>query len=210
MNTTSKKHLHTGIFWLVAFCLWTLAVSSIDLQPLGPGGSQVGLGSINGPVQRLIGFHRWLYELTDLLSIIPLCCAAALGLLGLTQWIRRRHLLRVDRSILVLGIFYMAVGLCFLLFEQFPVNFRPVLAEGVLEASYPSSTTLLVLTVMPTATLQLRQRVKNCRMLCTAIQLYSVLMVMGRLLSGVHWATDIAGGMLLAAGLVELYRAFAD
>lgn len=210
MNKARKKHLLTGILWLAAFSLWTLAVCRIDLQPLGPYGTMVGLGSLNGPVQRLVGFHRWLYDLTDLLSIIPLGCLAAFGLVGLYQWIRRRQLFRVDRSILALGVFYLAVGACFLLFEQFPVNFRPVLAEGVLEASYPSSTTLLVLTVMPTTVLQLRYRCENCRKYCTAIWLYTAFMVMGRVLSGVHWITDIIGGILLAAGLVQLYRAMAE
>lgn len=40
-----------------------------------------------------------------------------------------------------------------------PVNYRPVLIEGRLEASYPSSTTLLVVSVMPTLMFQAYRRV---------------------------------------------------
>jgi undecaprenyl-diphosphatase len=38
---------------------------------------------------------------------------------------------------------------------------------------------------------------------------FTVFMVVSRLISGVHWLTDIIGGILLSAGLVGLYEAFA-
>ena len=89
------------------------------------------------------------------------------------------------------------------------INYRPVLIEGYLEASYPSSTTLLVLCMMPTAKMQLDGRIKNPavrKIVGLAIVVFTVFMVVGRLVSGVHWITDIAGGVLLSAGLVMLYR----
>ena len=45
-----------------------------------------------------------------------------------------------------------------------------------------------------------------------AVLLCAVLMVVtvaGRLVSGVHWMTDVAGGILLSASLMEFYRAAA-
>ena len=108
----------------------------------------------------------------------------------------------------MLGGFYLVTLTAYLFFERFVINYRPVLIEGVLEASYPSSTTLLVLCVIPTAAIQLRGRIKSrvfrpCVTL--AIAVFTVLMVVGRLLSGVHWLTDLVGGILLSAGLVMLY-----
>ena len=38
---------------------------------------------------------------------------------------------------------------------------------------------------------------------------FSAFMVIGRLISGVHWATDIIGSILLSAGLFMLYRSAA-
>jgi undecaprenyl-diphosphatase len=100
----------------------------------------------------------------------------------------------------------------YILFEYLVINYRPVLISGILEASYPSSTTLLVLTVMPTAMLQLKERIqnrafRNCVLVLIAA--FTAFMVIGRLLSGVHWLTDILGGILLSAGLVGLYKNFA-
>ena len=145
---------------------------------------------------------------------LPAPLMSALGtvlgfaLLGLVQWIKRRSLWEVDRSILILGLFYIATLAAYLFFESYVVNYRPVLIEGYLEASYPSSTTLLVLCVMPTADLQLRKRMHNAVVLRIVIWIFVAFMVLGRFFSGVHWFSDIIGGGLLSAGLVLLYDAF--
>ena len=156
----------------------------------------------------MTGVHLTLYTITDWLSLVPLGFVVGFALLGLVQWIRRRSLRKVDRSILVLGGFYGLTMAAFLFFELVAINYRPVLIEGVLEASYPSSTTLLVLCVIPTAVMQLNRRTKNCRLnklLTRLLTVFSAFMVAGRVLSGVHWLSDIIGGLLLSAGLVLLY-----
>ena len=96
----------------------------------------------------------------------------------------------------------------YVLFEVFVINYRPVLINGCLEASYPSSTTMLALCVMPTTLMQLNPRIKSQtlkRWVGFGITAFILFMVIGRLLSGVHWFTDIIGGALLSAGLVMLY-----
>jgi undecaprenyl-diphosphatase len=192
----------------MAFILWTAAVSFIDVQPIGPENSRVGFAALNQFVHQLTGVHMGLYMLTDWLSLIPLGFVAGFGFLGLFQWIQRKSLLQVDRSILVLGGFYLLTGAVFLFFEKFVVNYRPVLMEGILEASYPSSTTMLVLCVMLTAAMQIKRRIRNKNLqhlMVSAVTIFTALMVIGRLMSGVHWFTDIIGGILLSMGLVALY-----
>ena len=204
-----KKNLYTGIGLLAAFALWTAAVSRIDVQAIGPQGSAVGLAEINRAFHDFTGVHMSLYVVTDWLSLVPIAFAAGFALMGLVQWIGRKSILKVDRSILVLGGFYLAVMAAYILFELFPVNFRPVLIDGYLEASYPSSTTMLVMCVMPTALMQLRSRIKNTvlrRCAALAISAFTAFMVIARLISGVHWITDIAAGALLSSGLVMLYH----
>ena len=205
---TNRFALPVGL--LAAFALWTAAVCLVDVQPIGPLGSRVGFAALNGWFHNLTGVHLWLYDLTDLLSVVPLGLCAAFGILGLCQWVRRKKLRRVDRDLLLLGSFYLAVAAFFVAFECFPVNFRPVLIEGRLEASYPSSTTLLVLCVMSTAQMQLRRRLRPGalrRVVCIMIPYFTAFMVLARLLSGVHWLTDILGGAILSAALVTAYGA---
>ena len=208
-----KRHFYIAVCLLAAFFLWTAAVCMIDVQPIGPEGSAVGFAALNGFVHRLTGVHMALYTLTDWLSVIPPMFLAGFALLGLVQWVKRKHLLKVDRSILVLGGFYLVVLAAYAFFEVFAVNYRPVLINGILEVSYPSSTTMLVMCVMPTALLQLRSRIRSGavrRWVSIAITAFTLFMVIGRLISGVHWFTDIIGGALLSAGLVMMYHSLSE
>ena len=204
----SKKKFCIALGLLGAFALWTIAISLIDVQAIGPQGSTVGFATLNSMVHRLTGVHMQLYTITDWLSLVTVAFGFGFALLGLAQWIKRKSVLKVDHSILILGAFYIVTLAAYLFFESYVINYRPVLIAGYLEASYPSSTTLLVLCVMSTAMTQLRGRIKNHALrkaVTVAITSFIVFMVAGRLVSGVHWLTDIIGGILLSAGLVMIY-----
>ena len=195
---------------LAAFVLWTVAIKLIDVQAIGPGGTSVGFAALNGFVHGLSGTHMTLYTITDWFGLVPVACCLGFTVLGLIQWIKRRSILKVDRSILLLGGFYIVTFTAYLFFESHVINYRPVLIAGYPEPSYPSSTTLLVLCVMPTARMQFRRCVMRpvlYRCLSAAITVFTVFTVAGRLVSGVHWLTDIVGGVLLSAGLVMMYDA---
>ena len=212
MNRKSKRDLCLAAGLIAAFLLWTVLVITVDVMPVGPESSAVGMATLNKAFHDLTGVHMWLYDATDILSIIPLCFIAGFAMLGLVQLIRRKSLLKVDRDILVLGGFYLVVMAVFLLFEVFAVNYRPLLIDGTLEASYPSSTTMLAMCVMPTAAMQLGARIKGNmirRCIIIAITTFTVFMVTARLISGVHWLSDIIGGALPSAGLVMGYKLFA-
>lgn len=208
MKKQHRKMFHLTLWLAAAFILWTCAVCFVDVQPIGPRGSWVGLAAMNGWFHRLTDVHMFLYAITDWLELVPFGFMLAFALLGLLQWVRRKKLLRVDADLLLLGGFYLAVLASYLLFEFLAINERPVLIGGVLEVSYPSSTTLLVLCVMPTAMMQLHHRIRRPAVLHILLPLlaaFTALMVVGRLISGVHWLSDIIGSILLSAGLVLLY-----
>jgi undecaprenyl-diphosphatase len=163
---------------------------------------------MNGYFHNLTGVNMSLYVITDWLGLVPIGVAFGFAVLGLVQWIKRKSLLKVDRSILSLGGFYIVVMAVYILFEIVVINYRPTLINGYLEASYPSSTTMLVMCVMPTAMMQLRARIKNKvfkRCVIVTIAAFTAFMVIGRFVSGVHWITDIIGGVILSTGLVMLY-----
>lgn len=210
MKKESKRYFFAAAGFLLAFALWTLLLGIVDVQAIGPSGSRVGFATLNGAFHELTGVHMTLYMLTDWLGLVPIGAALAFAMLGLAQWIKRKSFFSVDKSILALGGFYLVVMSAYVLFEFVVINRRPVLIEGYLEASYPSSTTLLVLCVMPTAMMELYGRIRNRAFRYAAllsIAAFTLFTVIGRVLSGVHWLTDILGGLLLSAGLVTAHCA---
>ena len=209
MKRNKIGDLWAAIGFLLAFALWTALVRSVDVRAVGPNGTSVGFAAFNLWFHRLTGVHRTVYTVTDWLGLVPIAVCLCFGALGAAQLVRRKSLLRVDPDILLLGLYYLLVVFAYLFFEMVPVNYRPVLIDGALEASYPSSTTLLVLSVMPTLKFQINRRIRNQsfrRINDGFVIAFSAFMVIGRLLSGVHWATDIIGAVLLSAGLYLLYR----
>ena len=210
MNSSKRE----GFIWsgclLLAFVLWTLLIQTVDVQPVGVNGTNVGFVAVNTWFHRLTGVHMGLYTVTDWLGLVPIAICTGFGLFGLIQWIRRKSITKVDRDILLLGGYYILVIMGYLIFEMIPINYRPILIDGAMEASYPSSTTLLVLSVMPTLLFQINRRAKSQkvrRITAVFVLLFSAFMVMGSLVAGVHWLTDIVGAVLLSAGLYCLYRA---
>lgn len=209
MNKSSKRNLILGAVSLFLFAIWTVLISIVDVQAIGPENSEVGFATLNGAFHNFFGVHTWMYDVSDLLSIIPLAIIGGFGILGLVQWIKRKSLFKVDFNVLMMGVFYIVVLAFFVFFEIAEVNYRPVLIEGVLEASYPSSTTMLMLCVMPAAEPEFKRLIKNKtvrEITLVASGLFTAAMVVLRLFSGVHWLTDIFGGALLSSGLVLLYK----
>lgn len=208
-----RKSFIVSMCLLTAFVLWTVAICFVDVRAIGPQGSSVGFAGINGYVHNLTGVHWGLYTITDWLGLVPLFVCMGFGILGLVQWIKRKSICKVDHDILILGGFYIITIAAYLLFESVVINYRPVLIGGILEASYPSSTTMLVMCVMPTAVMQFNSRIRNKlfrNIVAVTLVAFIAFMAIGRLLSGVHWLTDIVGGALLSTGLVLMYRAIVD
>lgn len=210
MKQQGMKYLYTGMAGMVAFALWTWLIRVVDVRIAGESQTPVGFATVNCRFHDLTGVHMGLYTVTDWLGLVPVFGCLLMGVVGLVQLIRRRKLGNVDMDILLLGMYYVLVMGAYLLFEYIPVNYRPILIDGRLEASYPSSTTLLVLSVMPTLVFQIRRRIRNRRLqpwLTRLVMVVSLFMVLGRLVSGVHWLTDIIGSVLLSTGLFRCYQA---
>ena len=197
-----------GGILFVFFVLFTWSLTFIDVQPIGPNGSSVAYTSINKVAHNLFGINMTLYNITDWAGVVAIFIALGFAILGLAQWIKRKHICKVDSSILVLGVFYILVFGAYVFFEFYVINRRPVLINGILESSYPSSTTMLAMCVLPTAMMQFHRLIKNTSIrnaVNTLFGLFTAFMVIGRLVCGVHWFTDIFGGLLFSIAMIMLY-----
>ena len=209
MKETGKRKILLGLVFVIIFAIFTWLVQTVDVKPLGVNGTNIGFSTFNCMFHKLCGVNMTLYTITDWAGLIPIFVAVSFGIMGLAQLIRRKSLIKVDIDILILGVYYVVVASLYVVFEMIPINFRPILINGFMETSYPSSTTLLVLGVMPTLAEQINRRCKNgiIKLLLYVFTIaFSIWMVVGRLISGVNWFTDILGSVIISVGLFYMYK----
>ena len=209
MQKNSKKNFIVTGFLFLIFLLFTVLIKTIDVKPVGPNQSEIGFASLNLFLFDFFGVNLLWYNITCCLGGIAILFAFGFAVAGLCQLIKRKHILKVDFRILAMGGLYALVVFFYVFFELVIINYRPILMDTELEASYPSSHIMLTVCIMAAAALQFRQLFGNKLALLIAAEGFCILliagMLIGRLLSGVHWFTDIAAGVLLASALVMLY-----
>ena len=207
----TKQVRQAGIMTAVltaVFLLFMILVKFVDVQPIGPMNSMVGFAAVNGFFQKLIGTSNIFYLLSKLCGVICILTAVLFAGIGGLQLYERKSLMKVDKNILAMGFIFLLVIIFYVLFDKIVINYRPVLEDGALEASFPSTHTMLACTIMGCALIECREVVtrkttlKYIEIFCWAI---IALTIITRFLSGVHWFTDIIGGILLSAALVSLY-----
>lgn len=223
MKEFVNRHKLWFIFagFLVFFLVYTLLVKFVDVKPTGVFSpktgdeSYVGFATMNLAFRDLVGQNFTLYDITDWGSIITIPIGTIFLIVGIIELVKRKSLLKVDANILALGLFYIADLIVFLMFNFIVINYRPCLIENngqmYLEPSYPSSTTLLAITLLITCIDQINIYIKKNNelriSLITICVILTAFFVIGRAISGVHWLSDIIGGAILAATLMALYMA---
>lgn len=204
----AKKQLGIAIGLLIVFILYTICLINVDVQKIGPHDSEVGFATLNQSLFNKIGTNAFWYQVTEVLGVFPLMMVGYFALRGFFQLSTRKKLSLVDKEILALGFLYVVVAVCYVLFEKVIINYRPILEDGQLEASYPSSHTFLAITVLLSAFYVLKKETGRRKVIIAYLSLVVMLvLVIGRFLSGAHWGTDIFGGVLLGLTLVSFYLA---
>lgn len=208
------KALLAMLFGLL-FLLLIIMLRTVNVEAIGPNGTSIGFSKLNGSVRDAVGTHMFWYYLTEVIGILAILLAAAFAALGVYQLVKRKNVLKVDKTILALGGLYIIVIILYVLFEKVIVNYRPVIMSGETEpeASFPSTHTMLICVILGSAVIALKRYLKDEKayLIAKAVCIGLIaLTVIGRLLSGVHWFTDIIGGLLISAALVLTFDVVND
>lgn len=203
------KKFSISFVLFVCFIMFTAALKFVDVQPVGPMDSEVGFATVNVFVHNLFGQNKVYDRISDFLAVLSLFAACSFAIIGAYQFLQKKSILKVDSSIILLGVTYVFVILIYVLYEKLVINFRPVLEKGVLEASYPSSHTMMILIILGTARTTMERIIHNELVLKGLRIVLAVLMVLAvafRIMSGVHWFTDILGALFISAAVIQLYN----
>lgn len=207
MNSKKRNFLISSILILVAIG-FTILVKVVDVKQVGVNETYIGFATINQFVFKSTGVNMIWYHITDWLGLVPIFMAMTYALIGLIQLIKRKSFFKVDKEIIILGIFYIIVIALYLFFEKVIVNYRPILMDGFIEASYPSSHTLMTVCLCGSSIIVNRKLFNN--KLTKTINIISfiviVITIIGRFISGVHWFTDIIGGILISLALLMTFN----
>ena len=207
-----KRNIFLGIFLTIISIIYTYLVKTYDVKNIGPNNSEVGFSRINSWFSNLVGSHMTIYKVTELLGYVVILIVAIYGILGLYQLIKRKSLFKVDKELYILGGLYVSMAIVYVFFEKFIINYRPILIDGVLEASYPSSHTILAICICISSLIVSRNyiRQKYQSLIDTLTILLLIGVFLGRIISGVHWISDILGGTLISCTLLMHFYTLYD
>ena len=210
----NKKFISAAIFGLL-FVVLIVMLCTFDVQPIGPEGTEIGFAMLNSTVRGTLGESDLWYSVSSIFGYLSIASAGIFVLLGAVQMLKRNSPLKVDKKLYALAGLYAVTVFFYVFFEIVIINYRPIIEAGAehVEASFPSSHTMLTCVIMGGAFVLIGKYIKN-RGLCTALKCLAVAVaavtVVGRLLSGVHWFTDIIGGVLISLALVTIFSAVCD
>ncbi len=211
MNKKKRNFFISTILILLAV-VFTILVKVVDVKQVGVNGTSIGFATLNQFAFKTTGVNMIWYHITDWLGLVPIFMAMVYSLLGLVQLIKRKSLFKVDKEIIILGLFYIVVISLYIFFEKVIVNYRPILMNGFLEASYPSSHTLMTICLCGSSVI-VNKKMSNNK-IAKFINILSLVIILitviGRLISGVHWFTDILGGIIISIALLMTLYSLVD
>ncbi len=209
---SKKRNIIISCLLTILSIVYIFLVKTVDVKGIGPNNSKVGFSSLNSSFRDLIGYNKIIYVITEALGILTFLLVLMYALIGLYQLIKRKNIFKVDKKILLVGCFYVVVLALYVLFDKLAINYRPILTDGKLEASFPSSHTMLALCVCGSSLIISKhfinkKYVKGFNIITIILML---LVTFGRLFSGVHWISDIIGGIIISGTLLMYFYTIYD
>jgi undecaprenyl-diphosphatase len=199
----------TNFFVFLCMIFW---VKFLDVAAIGPENTSIGFSTINWWLHNLTGVNMTWYKVSNITGYLAIAFALAVWIIAIIQLIKRKSFAKIDKEIAWASILYIVLALVYFFFKVVVINYRPIIMPGDLhvEGSFPSSHTLFAWTIYTSLIFLIKKYVtkKNLKVILEIlVWLIIAVTLVGRILSGAHWGTDILGGILIGNALVIGYSA---
>lgn len=201
-----KRLLITGTLLLIMSIVFTILITKVDISNIGPENSAVGFASINSKLT--FNYNEKIYKISEYLGYVALLIPVVYAGFGFIQLIKNKSFKKINRELYILAGFYAVILLTYVLFEKLTLNYRPVILDEGLEASFPSSHTLMSLCFSISAIIANKSMFKDkFKLVNILLLILGVSIVLTRYISGVHWFTDIVGSVLISSTYITYFKA---
>ena len=209
-----KKSYILSLFLLVLAITFTILVAKVDVKPVGPINpetgvtSEVGFATINSAIAKRFEYNSVCYNISKYVGFLAFAFIAFYGIIGLIELIKKKSFKDINKVLYALVVFYVCIAIIYALFEVLTINYRPILMDNELEASYPSSHTLLAICVCGSSLIVSHHLIKKEKLkiiLNVVATIMMILIIVTRFLSGVHWFTDIIGAIIISAFMLQSF-----
>ena len=157
----NKTSFTMSLILLAVSVIFTLLVAFVGKAPVGPENSKVGFAALNAALHDQFGYNTVFYGISSVLGYLTILTALINCVGYLANLIKKKDLRMVRADLTAtLGI-YILLAVLYLVFEFVVINYRPVILEEGLEASFPSTHSMLAIAVMFSAAQQVRTGMKE-------------------------------------------------
>lgn len=207
---TKKLYYVMSAVSFTLFVILTVLLLKVDVTASGINGSNIGLSMINISFRDVIGSSWLCYNISKVAGIVGLAACALICLMFAFRVMRQKSLKALCKRDVALVALYIETAVFYIVFDKIVINYRPMLKWGETEpeSSFPSTHALMAVVIFVSLGHVASDYIKNkltLKIVQGACVVFALAIILGRTFSGVHWFTDIVGGILFGVGLVCAY-----
>lgn len=183
-----------SILWLILL-IFTILVSFVDVKIFNVTNTKIGLYSLNKIFLVNSINSNYINIISNGIFLICLLVIILMLLLITFEYFKTK---KINKNNLNFFIHFLIMVLIWIIFDKILIiNYRPILINGNIEGSYPSTHVMVSTFVLLFLSDQLKKIFKNDKIFYIISIGLIIIQSISRILLTMHWFTDIIGGLLI-------------
>lgn len=183
-----------SILWLILL-IFTILVSFVDVKIYNVTNTEIGLYSLNKIFLVNSINSNYINIISNGIFLICLLVIILMLLLITFEYFKTK---KINKNNLNFIIHFLIMVLIWIIFDKILIiNYRPILINGNIEGSYPSTHVMVSTFVLLFLSDKLKKIFKNDKIFYIISIGLIIIQSISRILLTMHWFTDIIGGLLI-------------